>query len=66
VGDFAATLQRALAARGYYDGPVTGVIDAETTRAIRAYQAPLGIDSATLSLAAARRLGLAPIARDGT
>jgi hypothetical protein len=60
---FIASLQRALAVRGVHDGPVTGRLDASTEAAIRTWQAPLGIDSATLSLAAARRLGLAPVAR---
>lgn len=53
-----ATLQRALAARGLHQGPVTGEMDAATLAAIRAYQAPQGLDSAILSLAAARQLGL--------
>ena len=57
-----ATLQRALAARGLYRGEATGAIDAATEEAIRAWQAPRGLDSATLSLAAARRLGVLPVA----
>ncbi|NKX43667.1 peptidoglycan-binding domain-containing protein [Roseicyclus persicicus] len=56
--DFIASLQRALAARGYYSGPVTGTMTRRTERAIRDFQAPQGLDSATLSLAAARQLGL--------
>lgn len=51
-------LQRALAARGFYDGPVTGAMDNPTRRAIRAYQRPLGLDSGLLSLNAARQLGI--------
>lgn len=59
--DFGASLQRALAARDLYDGAVTGRMDAATRAAIRRYQAPEGPDSGTLSLAAARRLGLVAI-----
>jgi hypothetical protein len=57
--EFIASLQRALAARGHYRGPVSGVMDARTRRAVRAYQEPQGLDSAILSLAAARQLGIA-------
>ncbi|MES2970441.1 MAG: peptidoglycan-binding domain-containing protein [Pseudomonadota bacterium] len=53
-----ATLQRALKARGYYPHPVTGQIDAPTRAALRKFQAERGLDSARLSLAAARELGL--------
>lgn len=56
--EFIASLQRALAARGHYRGPVTGTMDNRTRRAIRAYQAPQGLDSSVISLAAARLLGL--------
>lgn len=56
--DFIASLQRALAARGLYQGPVTGEMNRRTERAIRDFQAPQGLDSAILSLAAARQLGL--------
>jgi hypothetical protein len=56
--DFIASLQRALAVRGHYSGPVTGVMDRRTARAVRDYQAPQGLDSGVLSLAAARQLGL--------
>lgn len=59
TAELVASLQRALAARGLYAGPVSGVQDAATLAAIRAYQAGLGLDSALLSLDAARRLGLA-------
>lgn len=52
------TLQRALAARGVYGGPVTGQMDAPTRRAVRAFQRPQGLDSGLLSLAAARQLGI--------
>lgn len=57
--DFVASLQRALKARGYYSDTLTGQLDAQTRRAIRQYQEPLGLNSERLSLAAARRLGIA-------
>lgn len=53
-----ASVQRALKARGYYKGPVNGMMDARTRRAIRKYQAPQGLNSGILSLAAMRKLGL--------
>ena len=56
--EFTGTLQRALLARGYYHGPLTGVMDAPTRAALRRYQASQGLDSEILSLAAARQLGL--------
>lgn len=56
--DFVATLQRALAARGLYDGPVTGRMDGATRAAVRAFQRPQGLDSSVLSVSAARQLGL--------
>lgn len=62
---FVASLQRALKARGYYLAEVTGTLDAATSEALRRYQAERGLDSAALSLAAARDLGLATTAPDG-
>lgn len=56
--EFIGTLQRALLARGYYHGPLTGAMDAPTRAALRRYQASQGLDSEILSLAAARQLGL--------
>lgn len=61
--DFIATLQRALAARNHYSGAVTGEMDAKTLRGVRSYQAAQGLDSAILSLAAARKLGLIAVER---
>lgn len=58
--DLIATLQRALKARGVYAGPVTGVLDGETARAIREWQRPRGLDSDVLALATAQALGLVP------
>ena len=61
--DFIASLQRALAVRGLYRGPVTGEMDKRTRRAVRGYQKPQGLDSGILSLAAARKLGLVAVDR---
>ncbi len=61
--EFIASLQRALAARDHYSGTVTGEMTARTRHAIRAYQKPQGLDSAILSLAAARQLGLMQVER---
>jgi hypothetical protein len=52
-------LQRALQARGQYQGAITGQLDAPTKAAIRAFQRGQGLDSPILSLPAARQLGLA-------
>lgn len=62
--DFTASLQRALKARGYYLREVTGQMDQPTLTAIRRFQAERGLDSETLSLAAARDLGLIEVPRD--
>ena len=56
--EFIATVQRALAARGYYRGTADGQIDAATKTAIQRYQKDEGIKSSSLSMAAARKLGL--------
>lgn len=61
---FVATLQRALKARGFYLAEVTGQMDAATAEALRRYQAEHGLDSAQLSLAAAKDLGLTTTALD--
>lgn len=56
--EFIASLQRALQARQYFGGAITGRMDIRTRRAIRAYQEAEGVKSDILSLAAARKLGL--------
>ncbi len=56
--ELVATLQRALAARDLYAGPITGQIDPATSAGVRRYQSATGLDSPILSLAAARTLGL--------
>jgi len=61
---FVSSLQRALAARNIYKGPINGELDNRTAKAIRRYQKPKGVNSATLSIAAARELGLLAVDRD--
>lgn len=56
-----ATLQRALLARGYYTGAVSGTMDPATAEAVRRWQAERGLDSPRLSLGAARELGLVTV-----
>lgn len=55
---FITDLQRALGARGFYNGPVSGDMNWRTRRAIRLYQLDQGIDSAILSRRTAEALGL--------
>lgn len=55
--EFIASLQRALAARGYYLGPITAKMDRRTRNAIRAFQRP-EFNSDILTLETARLLGL--------
>lgn len=62
--EFIGSVQRALAARQLYTGPVSGVMDARTRAAIRRYQEPQGLDSGILSLAAAQNLGLVRVTPD--
>ena len=61
--EFIQSVQRALAARGLYAGPISGEMDPRTRKAVRRFQKPEGLDSGILSLAAARRLGLAEVER---
>ncbi|MEQ8895786.1 MAG: peptidoglycan-binding protein [Roseovarius sp.] len=63
--EFNTSLQRALKARGHYRGPINGEMDGRTRAAIRAYQKPQGLDSAKISLAAARQMGLSPVELPG-
>ncbi len=56
--DFVETLQRALVARGFHQGPVTGRLDQATLDAVQAFQRDDGPDSPLLSISAARRLGI--------
>ncbi|SDF47555.1 peptidoglycan-binding domain-containing protein [Sulfitobacter delicatus] len=61
--EFNSSLQRALQARGYYRGPITGEMDAATRDAVQRYQGAKGPRSGVLSLAAARDLGLVAVPR---
>ena len=61
---FVASLQRALQARGFYVGPVTGSLDQATSRAVQDYQREAGPDSGLLSLESARRLGLVALSAE--
>ncbi len=58
---FIETLQRALAARDHYDGPITGRADSTTRAAVQSYQRANGFNSPILTLETAQRLGLVPI-----
>lgn len=53
-----ANLQRALAVRGFYSGPISGEMNWRTRRAVRLFQQDQNLDSAILSLETARFLGL--------
>ena len=59
-----ANLQRALTARGYFNGKLTAMMDHDTKVALRHYQAANGLDSAILSRKTAYELGLLPVPRD--
>lgn len=63
---FIASVQRALAARKLYTGPIDGQLSSQTRIAILKFQTPLGLESSILSVAAARKLGLWTIARPET
>lgn len=58
--EFVASLQRALAARNLYSGPISGTLDNPTLGAIKSYQQAQGLSSEILSMASARSLGLVP------
>lgn len=59
--EFISSVQRALSARGYYTGAITGRLDSRTAKSIRLMQVPLGIDSQVLSILGAQNLGLVTI-----
>lgn len=60
-GEFVASLQRALRARGLHFGPISGAMDRPTQNAIRRYQALDGVKSPVLSLESGQKLGLIAI-----
>ncbi|MGH1367544.1 MAG: peptidoglycan-binding domain-containing protein [Maritimibacter sp.] len=59
--DFIASVQRALALRGLFEGAPSGVLDDATRRAIRTFQLQEGLNSTILSIESARKLGLVEI-----
>ena len=61
--EFVSSLQRALSARGYYPGPITGGLDTATKSAVQRYQRDEGLNGKTLTVAAARKLGLIAVPR---
>jgi len=52
------SVQRALKAEGFYNGPIDGIQGAETNAAIRAYQKAKGLPVAGLSIATMESLGI--------
>lgn len=64
TNEFTASLQRALKVRGHYYGAITGQRDKRTRAAIRRYQKDQDLNSAILSVEAARQLGLIAVRRD--
>lgn len=62
--DFVATLQRALKARGFYVGQISGTLDVQTGAAIQKFQRINGVDTPLLSLETARQLGLVALSKD--
>jgi hypothetical protein len=61
--EFISSVQRALAARGYFSGEINGRISPATTAAVRKYQTERGLASGQLSLESARSLGLIAVDR---
>lgn len=62
--EFVSSLQRALRARGFYAGEITGAMDAATGRAVQDYQRRDGPDSPLLWIASARELGLVELSQE--
>jgi peptidoglycan hydrolase-like protein with peptidoglycan-binding domain len=62
---FVASVQRALLARGYYRGAITGAIDPRTTAAVERFQVAQGdVHTGVLTLQSARALGLVALPRN--
>ncbi|WP_298498086.1 peptidoglycan-binding domain-containing protein [uncultured Maritimibacter sp.] len=59
--EFIASIQRALNARGLYEGSTDGILDEPTRLAIRTFQKQTGLNSTILSTESARRLGLVEV-----
>lgn len=64
--ELVSTLQRALKARAFYAGQITGTLDAQTGTAIQRFQRQDGLDSPLLSLETARKLGLVALPRSNS
>jgi hypothetical protein len=64
TAEFVSTLQRALATRGYYTGPITGMMDTATGRAVQDFQRQGGPDSPLLSIETARTMGLVALSQE--
>lgn len=63
--EFVASVQRALLARGYYRGAISGQIDTRTANAIERFQTDQDdVHTGTLTLRTARTLGLVALPRD--
>ncbi len=56
--DFVQSLQRALKARGFYSGALTGWMDEQTNIAVKLYQRKLDVDSPIVALSTAEEFGL--------
>jgi peptidoglycan hydrolase-like protein with peptidoglycan-binding domain len=66
--EFVASVQRALAVRDHYAGPVTGQMSAATREAIRSYQQQTGLAGpvpGVLTIRAAQSLGLWAVPIEG-
>jgi hypothetical protein len=61
--DFVASLQRALAARGFYAGEATGRMDAATKEAVVRLQAATAEPVTDLTISTARAMGLVAVAQ---
>jgi len=57
---FVKSLQRALRARGFYSGKLTGLLDSQTNLAIKLYQRSQSLNSEILALSTVEALGLVP------
>jgi peptidoglycan hydrolase-like protein with peptidoglycan-binding domain len=65
TSQFIASVQRALIARGYYNGAIYGRVDERTATAIERFQTAQGdVQTSTLTLQTARTLGLVAQPRD--
>ena len=63
--EFVSSLQRALTARGYFSGEITGYMDADTSSALQKFQRQQdGVDSPLLDVRTAQALGLVALTRE--